>query len=39
MIKRGYYLGNEKLMLSTDFERAYQGYESPLKSAVDIIKN
>ena len=38
MIKRGYYHGNKSLGHITDFERAYQGFESPLKTKLDALR-
>lgn len=38
LIKKGYYRGNKSLGPSTDFERAFAGFDSPLLDQVNEIK-
>ena len=38
MIQKGYYRGNKSLGPSTDFERAFAGFDSPMLQKVNEIK-
>ena len=38
MIKRGYYKNNKSLGATTDFEKAFLGFESPYLEIVNKIK-
>jgi len=38
LIKRGYYRHNKSLGKANDFERAFMGFDSPLKDQVNSVK-